>query len=139
MEHRIYFEVDIAAPARDVWNVLTEADQIPRWWEGVHAVSLTNPKPGGIYTLNYKAGKPDRCEILESEPGKLLRYRWHSSEPQPTTVEYKLIEQKGGCRLCFTNEGLGDGPGWEKYYNANFTGWLQMMLGVRRMLEVPRQ
>jgi uncharacterized protein YndB with AHSA1/START domain len=129
MDRRIYFEVDIASPARDVWNVLTEADQIPLWWEGVHAVKLTDPKPGGA----------DRCEILVSDPGKLLRYKWTSSEPQPTTVEYRLLEMQGGCRLCFTNEGLGRGPKWDRFYDANFTGWLQMMLGVRRMLEVAHQ
>ena len=90
MEREIRFSITIFAPARDVWNVLTEADQIPRWWEGVHAVNLTDPQPGGIYTLDYESGNPDCCEILESDPGKLLRYRWTSSEPETTTVEYRL-------------------------------------------------
>ena len=135
MDPRIYFELDIAAPPREVWNVLTDAGQIPRWWEGVHAVSLTQPKPGGIYSLDYGKGDPDRCEILESEPGKLLRYKWTSNEPEPTIVEYRLEVADGGTRLCFTNAGLKTGPRWDKFYHANFTGWLEMMLGVRRMLE----
>lgn len=135
MERAIRFELDIAAPSREVWSVLTEADQIPTWWEGVHAVKLTDPKPGGVYTLDYKAGRPDTCEILESDPGKLLRFRWMSSEPEPTTVEYRLEAREGGTRLHFSNTGYKPGPKWDKVYDANFSGWVSMLLGVRRLLE----
>lgn len=135
MEREIRFTIDIFAPAREVWNVLTQAEQIPLWWEGVHAVKLTTPDAGGIYTLDYEGGNPDRCEILESEPGKLLRYKWTSSEPEPTIVEYRLESLDGGTRLHFANTGFGRGEGWDKSYEADFTGWLQMMLGVRRLLE----
>jgi len=74
MERAIKFELTIHAPAREVWSVLTDAEHIPSWWEGVHAVKLSNPKPGGVYVLNYKTGEPDKCEILQSDAGKLLRF-----------------------------------------------------------------
>ena len=135
MEREIRFSVTIFAPAREVWNVLTHAEQISLWWEGVHAVNLTTPEPGGIYTLDYKGADPDRCEILESDPGKLLRYKWTSSEPEATVVEYRLESDDGATHLHFRNSGYGNGDRWEKFYDTNFTGWLQMMLGVRRLLE----
>lgn len=135
MEREIRFSITIFAPTREVWSVLTEADEIPRWWERVHAVKLTTPKPGGIYTLDYEGGSPDRCEIIESDPGKLLRYKWSSSEPEVTIVEYRLEAIDGGTRLHFANTGLGRGERWDEFYDANFTGWLNMMLGVRRLLE----
>lgn len=135
MDREIRFSVTIFAPPREVWNVLTEADQIPRWWEGVHAVNLTTPEPGGIYTLDYEGGNPDRCEIIESNPGKLLRFKWTSSEPEATTVEYRLESEGGATRLCLANTGYGRGGQWDKFYDANFSGWLNMMLGVRRLLE----
>ncbi|MCA8916578.1 MAG: SRPBCC domain-containing protein [Planctomycetes bacterium] len=135
MERTIHFEVDIAAPSRDLWSVLTEADQIHVWWEGVHAVKLSDAKPGGIYTLHYEEGKEDVCEILQNDPGKLLRYSWKSSEPQPTVVEYRLSPIEGGTRLVFHNSGYLPGAKWDKFYQANFIGWLKMMLGVKKLLE----
>lgn len=135
MERAIRFELDIAAPARDLWSVLTDAEKIPTWWEGLHAVKLTDPVPGGIYTLHYESGKPDTCEILQSEPGKLLRFRWQSSEPEPTEVEYRLEEIEGGTRLHFRNSGYGLDQKWNKAFDANFSGWVSMLLGVRRLLE----
>ena len=135
MERVIHFEIDIAASAREVWSVLTEADQIHSWWEGVHAVKLTDAKPGGIYTLDYESGSEDLCEIIASEPGKLLHYTWKSSEPEPTVVAYELSEIEGGTRLSFRNSGYKPGPKWDKAYHANFIGWLKMMLGVRKLLE----
>ena len=135
MEREIRFTASIFAPPREVWDVLTDAERIPLWWEGVHAVNLTTPEPGGIYMLDYEGGNPDRCEILESNPGKLLRYRWNSSEPEPTVVEYRLESDDGATRLHFANTGYGRGERWDKFYDANFTGWIEMMLGIRRLLE----
>lgn len=135
MERSIHLQIDIAAPTREVWSVLTEAENIPLWWEGLHAVKLTNPQPGGIYTLDYQSGNPDTCEILESDPGKLLRFRWKSSEPEPTEVEYRLEAHGSGTRLHFTNGPYKADAKWDKFHDANFVGWLKMLLGVRRLLE----
>ncbi|MCB9895396.1 MAG: SRPBCC domain-containing protein [Planctomycetes bacterium] len=135
MERVIHFELDIAAGARELWSVLTDAAQISRWWEGVHAVKLSDAKPGGIYTLDYESGEPDVCEILENEPGKRLRYRWQSSEPEPTIVEYRLEPIEGGTRLVFHNTGYKPGEKWDRFYQANFVGWLEMMIGVKKLLE----
>mgnify|MGYP002713234730 FL=1 len=135
MQRSIEFSVTIAAPTREVWSVLTEADKIPTWWEGVHAVKLTDPKPGGVYTLDYESGNPDTCEILKSDPGNLLVYRWTSAEPAPTQVEYKLEAIETGTRLTLHNTGYQTGGKWDKVYDANYVGWVKMMLGVRRLLE----
>jgi uncharacterized protein YndB with AHSA1/START domain len=136
MERAIRFEVMIRVPKREVWSVLTDAQKIPLWWEGVHAVQLTTPSPGGIYRLHYKQGHPDECEILDYKLGELLRYRWKSSEPEPTIVEYHLQESAGATTVTLVNTGYQDGAAWDRAYDANFAGWLNMFLGIRRMLEV---
>ena len=135
MERAIKFELTIHAPAREVWSVLTDAEHIPSWWEGVHAVKVTDPKPGGVYVLDYQSGEPDKCEILQSDAGKLLRFRWTSSEPEPTLVEYRLEAIEGGTRLTMVNSGYKQGGKWARAYDANFVGWVKMLLGVRRLLE----
>lgn len=137
-ERTIRLEITIHAPTREVWAVLTEADHILTWWEGVAAVSLTSPKPGGVYTLTYDRGKPDSCEILKAEPGTMLRYRWKSSEPEPTNVEYRLIAEGNSTRLSLVNSGYGEGLKWDKAYDANVVGWAKMFLGLRRLLETTR-
>lgn len=136
MERTIRFEVMIRVPAREVWSVLTDAQKIPIWWEGVHAVQLTTPSPGGVYRLDYEGGTPDECEILDYKLGELLRYRWKSSEPEATYVEYRLHEKYGVTTVTFVNTGYKDGASWDRHYDANFAGWLSMFLGIRRMLEV---
>jgi uncharacterized protein YndB with AHSA1/START domain len=136
MERSIRFDLSMRVPSREIWSVLTDAQKIPLWWDGVHAVHLTKPSPGGVYRLDYEGGKPDECEILESRLGECLRYRWTSSEPEPTIVEYRLAEVDGGTTVTFINTGYKEGIAWDKYYDANFVGWLEMFLGIRRMLEV---
>lgn len=136
MERTIRFEMTMRVPAREVWSVLTDAQKIPLWWEGVHAVQLTTPTPGGVYRLDYEGGNPDECEILDYELGRRLRFRWKSSEPEPTIVEYLLSGTDGVTTVTFVNTGYKEGAAWDRHYDANFVGWLQMFIGIRHLLEV---
>lgn len=135
-DRAIHFELTIRVISREVWSVLTDATKIPLWWDGVHAVQLTKPEPGGIYRLDYEGGNPDECRILDYDLGKRLRFEWQSTGPAPTIVEYTLNEQAGATHVVFHNSGYGEGAEWDRLHDANFAGWLSMFLGVRRMLEV---
>jgi uncharacterized protein YndB with AHSA1/START domain len=131
----IEFQLWIAAEPDEVWRLLAEPDGIPRWWDGLLGVEVGGGEAAPTWTLRYESGVPDECTVLERVPGSLLRYRWRSSEPEPTLVSYRLEPVEGGTRLGFENAGYGDGAAWERCYGVNFVGWLKMLLGLLALLE----
>lgn len=135
-DRSISFSLTIRAPNHVVWAVLTNAQEMPALWEGMHEVHLTKPEPGGIYRLGYEGGDPADCEILEVDLGKRLLFRLKSGTPEPTTVEYLLEAAGNHTGFKFTNSGYKEGTRWDKAHDENFAGWLNMFLGVRKMLEV---
>lgn len=132
----ITFALTIRAPSHEVWSVLTNAPQMPALWEKSHEVHLTKPEPGGIYRIGYEGGDPADCEILETELGKRLVFRLKGRAPEPTTVEYLLEAADNQTHVKFTDRGYGEGARWDTAFDENFAGWLNMFLGIRKMLEV---
>jgi uncharacterized protein YndB with AHSA1/START domain len=136
MTRDLRFELVIRAPARSLWALLTHPTSIPRWWDRVYRVEPDGPwSVGRTYRLLYEGGTPDTVEILERDEPHRLVFRWTSSEPAPTIVEYALTERQGETVLAFRNSGYGHGGAWDSSHDANFVGWLNMLLGVRRLLE----
>ena len=133
MEREIRFGVTVRAPAAAVWPLLTEPRSIPSWWDGLERVTLAGSGAGGVYTLHYASGSPDTCAVAAWEPDRHLSYAWTSSEPAPTQVTFRIEARPGGCALRFENTGYGEGERWDRAYDANFVGWLQMLLAVRRL------
>lgn len=132
----ISFELTIRAPSHVVWAVLTNAREMPALWEGTKEVHLTKPEPGGIYRLDYEGSDPADCEILEVDLGKRLLFRLQSTTPEPITVEYLLEPAGSQTGVKFTSGGYKEGTRWDKAHDENFAGWLNMFLGIRKMLEV---
>ena len=131
------FEIVFRATPDRVWRELTDPAAIPEWWEGVTEVHLDRLGAGGRYRFRFANGTEDTGDVLEVEVGRRLVYRWTSSEPGPTVVEYAL-EPEEGCRATrvhFANRGFGEGPCWDRAHDEDFRGWLGMFLGIRRRLE----
>ncbi|CDX19679.1 Activator of Hsp90 ATPase 1 family protein [Mesorhizobium sp. ORS 3324] len=65
------FECELAAPPEKVWRALTEPELLAAWM----MPNDIKPETGKRFAF---AG-PDaaiECEVLDAEPGKLLRYSW---------------------------------------------------------------
>ncbi|RAZ89729.1 ATPase [Mesorhizobium hawassense] len=65
------FECDLADPPEKVWRALTEPELLAAWL----MPNDIKAKAGSRFAF---AGPdaPIECEVLETEPGKLLRYSW---------------------------------------------------------------
>ena len=135
-ERDITFALTIRAPGHEVWSVLTNAQQMPALWEKPHEVHLTKPEPAGIYRIGYEGGDPADCEIIEIDLGKRLRFRLKGRAPEPTTIEYVLEAVDDGTHVRVLDRGYKAGARWDTAFDENFAGWLQMFLGIRKMLEV---
>lgn len=96
-------EIFIAAPPARVFEALTDAKQIPRWWgaSDLYRVSesTADVRVGGKWSSAGvgKDGTPFRVdgEYLEVDPPRLLVYTWNASwgHPIPTVVRWELEPQ----------------------------------------------
>jgi uncharacterized protein YndB with AHSA1/START domain len=105
-------EVLIAAPVETVWSIVTEPDQIARWFANSAEVDL---RPGGDLLFKFDSGIPGRGTVEKVEPPSLFSFRWVSPEPgrdmdaaqgHYTTVEFTLESQGDGTLLRVTESGF---------------------------------
>lgn len=130
----IAFAVSIKASPREVWNALVDPMEIPKWHNYEH-VELDALNAGGRFRF-LSGGEPeDLGEILEVESERKLIYRWTSSEPEPTKVEYELRPTSEGTLLRFRNTGFENGASWDQIYEADFRGWVDITLKLKRIVE----
>lgn len=76
---RIRFECDLTDPPEKVWRALTVPEILAAWM----MPNNIRPEVGSRFTFDDMQNHvPIECEILDAEPGKLLRYSWRE-RPQP--------------------------------------------------------
>lgn len=134
-------EILIEASPEVVWRVITEPEQIRRWFsddaelDGGATAGATGAltwKPGG------RGAEKDSdlvvpIQVVEAEPFRRFVFRWnHPEGVQPdesnsALVEFTLTEESGGTRLRVLESGIGAvtrGPeDEERYRESHETGW----------------
>jgi uncharacterized protein YndB with AHSA1/START domain len=123
----IRYELD-ATPAK-VWRALTEPELLARW------LMSTDMKPVVGQQFTFRADPTPwwdgivRCEILDSEPEKLLRYRWRGSKPDDldTIVTWRLTPTSTGKTLLEL-EHSGFQPPEAPFYEGASQGWRRMVM-----------
>ena len=132
-------QVDIAAPAAQVWNALTDPEIIARYFFGARV--LTDWQPGSqiVWQGEYQ-GRPyqDKGRILEAEPGRRLRVTHFSpSTGLPDvpenyhTITYELDEQGGTTHLCLSQDNNGD----EAEAQRATQNWEMMLAALKKTVE----
>jgi uncharacterized protein YndB with AHSA1/START domain len=133
------FEVDefLPHPPAKVWRVLTEPALMDTWLmpnEGFAAVVgtrfrfVTEP----VAQTNF-SGVVD-CEVLEIDPGRLLRISWSSvGTALDSTVTWQLVPEGTGTRMLLTHAGFDlDDPEQARAFEIMNGGWRSHVL--RRMI-----
>jgi uncharacterized protein YndB with AHSA1/START domain len=132
-------EILIEASAEVVWGVITESEQISRWFSDAAEVE---GRAGADGTLTWRPGGrgADKesdvivpIRVVEAEPFRRFSFRW--SHPQGTEadesnsalVEFSLIEEAGGTRLRVVESGVDavthDAEGQARYLEDHEQGW----------------
>lgn len=132
-------EIMIGASPEVVWGVITEPEQIVRWFsdeakvEGrVGADGKLTWRPGG------RGGRKDSdlvvpIRVVEAEPFRRFSFRWNHPEgagpdqSNSALVEFTLLEEAGATRLTVLESGIEavahDEEGKAQYLESHSEGW----------------
>jgi uncharacterized protein YndB with AHSA1/START domain len=94
----------IAREPAAVWRALTEPELLARWW----AVGDIKPIVGHRFTLDMGGWGQQPCEVLEVEPGRLLRFTF-AEGVLDTIITWRLAAEGGGTRLFLRHAGFVEG------------------------------
>ena len=143
VEDSIIRETVVAAPVQRVWEVLTQAEYVGRWF-GADKAEL-DLRPGGSFVMTWTEhgvglARVERVEEpTPSSPG-LFSVRWAVEpglEPKPgeeTLVEFTLAEKGDGTLLRVVESGFSklDRPAEKQEWHRerNVDGWRQVLEAV---------
>jgi len=133
----IFASVEIAAPPERVFEALTKAEDVVKWWGSEDTYRTTE------WSMPLTAGAPWKAsgtgadgapfsvegEIVEVDAPRKLVWTWRPAWDggNTTTITYRLEPIEGGTRIVMRHDGFGDrtescrshGEGWERVL-----GWL---------------
>ncbi len=132
-------EILIEATPEVVWGVITEPQQIIRWFsdeaevEGrAGADGVLTWRPGGR-SANRESDMIVPIRVVEAEPFRRFSFRWNHpqgarpDESNSALVEFSLIEEAGGTRLTVLESGIDavthDEKGRARYLEDHAQGW----------------
>ena len=135
-------ETTIAAPVERVWDLLTEAEHIGRWFSDAGAeVDL---RPGGRIVLRWAEMGTGVARIVDIEPHRRFSYRWapipeqwgeEPVEGNSTLVEFTLASEGDGTRLRVVESGFEALEGTDEQrrgsLDRNTKGWEVQLGNVR--------
>jgi uncharacterized protein YndB with AHSA1/START domain len=109
---RIQRDILIAAPVQRVWELITAAEHLGRWFG--NAGAEIDLRPGGALALRWTGFGTFHGRVEAVEPPHRVAYRWLSTrdvqaEPTPansTLIEFTLAAEGDGTRLCVVESGF---------------------------------
>ena len=131
-------EILIEAPPEVVWGVLTEPEQIGRWFSDEAELEQ---RAGTDGTLTWRpggrggsaSGMTLTIRVVEAEPHRRFCFRWGhpegatADEDNSALVEFLLTEEPAGTRLRVIESGIdalaGDADGRARYREDHERGW----------------
>jgi uncharacterized protein YndB with AHSA1/START domain len=139
----IVTQIEIAAPPERVFQALTDAQQLKRWFgspECPAKVWEMDAGPGGHYRYVTEKGavvvnnvSQFEChgEIVEYDPPRVLAYtwiaNWHDDVTRRTIVRWELTPKSTGTLVKVTHSGLIQLPIARRDYAGGWPGVLEML------------
>ena len=139
----IVTQIEIAAPPERVFQALTDAQQLKRWFGGPECPAKVwemDAGPGGHYRYVTEKGalvvnnvSQFEChgEIVEYDPPRVLAYtwiaNWHDDLTRRTIVRWELTPKSTGTLVKVTHSGLTQLPIAHRDYTGGWPGVLEML------------
>src|SRR3954451_23149211 len=109
---RIERAVLIAAPVERVWELVTSAQHVGRWF--ADAGAELDLRPGGTLSLSWSEFGTFHGRVEAVEPPHRVAYRWLSikdsrADPTPansTLIEFTLAAEGDGTRVAVVESGF---------------------------------
>ena len=132
-------EILIEASPEVVWGVITEPEQISRWFSDEAELEGRAGADGTLtWTPGGRGGDKEfdlivPIRVVAAEPPRRFSFRWshpHGAEPDENNsalVEFTLIEEAGGTRLRVRETGIDavthDDESKARYLKDHEHGW----------------
>ncbi|HXJ48092.1 MAG TPA: SRPBCC domain-containing protein [Candidatus Acidoferrum sp.] len=132
-------EILIDAPVDVVWSVVTEPEQIRKWFADEAEIEL---RVGGSGQLKFKpSGDSYQLQVEVVEPPRRFAFRWVQpagtvvAEGSAMLVEFTLHPEAGGTRLRVVESGF-DTLDWsdakkQQYADNHSRGWQSLLARLR--------
>ena len=138
--------IEVAVSADAVWQALTTADELVRWFPIQASVT---PGPGGKWFVSWDGHWSWTTEIEIWEPNRHLRlvdrngrpYDLHgtavneSVSAMPISIDWYLEAKGGTTTLRLVHSGFGRGGAWDDEYEGVSVGWPLELNGLKHYLE----
>jgi uncharacterized protein YndB with AHSA1/START domain len=139
-------ELVIEAPVDVVWSVVTEPEQINRWFTDGAELDL---RPEGQGAFSWKGFGTVVLQVERAERPHLFSFRWsHPEGQQPhagnsTLVEFTLTDEGGNTRLRVVESGLA-AIDWtddqkSEFYDSHSSGWDRHLADLAKYIAGGRQ
>ena len=135
--------IDINATPDEIWQALTEARELMRWFP--LQARVTPGKGGSVFwgwdehwawESQIDAWEPaKRLKLVEHRPAFDVRGEPLPGPPQPLAMEFTLETQAGKTTLRIVHSGFGDGANWDDELESVSAGWQFELRGLRHYLE----
>jgi uncharacterized protein YndB with AHSA1/START domain len=130
-EDRIEREIVVAAPRERVWEIITQAEHVGKWFGDSAEVDL---RPGGTILLRWEKYGNFYGTIEKIDEPRYFSYRWVPGTPDEkpsnensTLVEFTLTPQGGQTQLRVVETGFSRLPLSEseraEHFKDNTEGW----------------
>ena len=143
VQDRIEREVVIAAPPERVWEIITQAEHVGKWFGDSAEIDL---RPGGTIVLRWDKYGTRYATIEKIDKPRCFAYRWSPgvadtmpSSGDSTRVEFTLTPHEGQTRLRVVETGFGslsrsDAERAEQFEN-NTEGWGIQLRSVQEYVD----
>jgi uncharacterized protein YndB with AHSA1/START domain len=138
VEDSIVRDIVVAAPVDRVWEVLTRAEYVGRWF-GAEKAEI-DLRPGGSFVMVWAQHGTGLARVEKVEEPAFFSFRWALEpgvEPAPgeeTLVEFTLTPEGDGTRLRVVESGFSrlDRPAEKQQWHRerNVDGWRQVLEAV---------
>lgn len=131
VQDRIEREVVVAAAPERVWEIITQAEHVGKWFGDSAEIDL---RPGGTIVLRFENYGTHYATIERIDEPRYFSYRWKPgvtdekpSNADSTLVEFTLTPQEGQTRLRVVETGfsglsLSESKRAEQF-ESNTKGW----------------
>jgi uncharacterized protein YndB with AHSA1/START domain len=143
VEDRIEREIVVAAPRKRVWEIITQAEHVGKWFGDSAEVDL---RPGGTIVLRWEKYGSFYGTIEKIDEPHYFSYRWvpgtadeKPSNENSTLVEFTLTPQGGQTQLRVVETGFSRLPLNEseraEQFKDNTEGWTSKLRDLQQYAE----
>ena len=132
----VHQTVTIKSPAETVFNALTRADELTRWFP---TRVESDPRPGGKFNYTWEFADASQNgsqqgDYLEVAPNSRLSYTW-TADTILTMVTFDLTESDGETTVELDHSSMQPGADQEKLHDMHANQWEFFLMNLKTYLE----